>query len=151
VEVNRRASKTVDVRVERRINAAPEAVAAAMFEPSREPEWMKAVKEAGRMEAGTGVGSKAWQRGGFLGMEIRWTTEVTEYSPGRRLTMRIDGGPFQGTVTYSIEPLDQGSVVAIRNEGEPTAFAWLPRWLLEAAMRGAMAKDLERLGSLVER
>lgn len=142
--------KRVDVTVEREFRASPEVVAAVMFDASREPAWMRAVEAAGPAGTPAGVGSRAWQKGRFLGKEIRWETEVTKYEPARLLSMRIDGGPFRGSVSYRIERVGSGSRVAIRNEGEPTAFGWMPSWLIAKAMRGAMGADLTRLQQLVE-
>lgn len=142
--------KRVEVAVSTQIGAAPDRVADVMFDAAREPEWMKAVASAGWSDPELRVGARAWQKGRFLGKEIGWTTHVTEYEPARRLTMRIDEGPFRGTVSYVIEPHEGGSRVTVGNEGTPTAFAWMPRWLIERAMRSGMAGDLARLARLVE-
>jgi uncharacterized membrane protein len=142
--------KSVGVTVCREMAATPGRVAAVMFDAAREPDWMKAVKSAGWEDPELRVGARAWQKGRFLGKEISWTTEVTEYKPGHLLAMRIEGGPFRGTVRYAIEPSNAGSRVSVRNEGVPTAFGWMPRWLIEAAMRAAMGSDLGRLQRLVE-
>jgi uncharacterized protein YndB with AHSA1/START domain len=142
--------KRVDVAVRRQIAASPERVARVMFDAAREPEWMKAVSSAGWADAEVRVGSRAWQKGRFLGKEIGWTTEVTEYEPSRLLTMRIDQGPFQGIVSYLVEPNEGGSRVTVRNAGAPTAFAWMPRWLIQRAMHTAMSGDLARLQRLAE-
>jgi hypothetical protein len=144
-----RGKKHVDVSVARGMTVSPEQVAAVMFDAAREPEWMRAVTAAGWYDAEIRPGAKAWQRGRFLGKDISWTTEVTGYAPDSLLAMRIDGGPFQGTVTYTLTTAAGGCEVTIRNQGEPTAFAWMPKRLLAAAMRTAMAKDLDRLASLV--
>jgi len=145
---NRR--KHVDVSVTRSMAAQPQEVAAIMFDAAREPEWMRAVAAAGWHDPEIRLGAKAWQRGRFLGKDIRWTTEVTGYAPNSSLAMRIDGGPFRGTVTYTVTAVAAGSDVTVRNEGVPTAFPWVPTRLIAAAMRTAMAKDLDRLASLVE-
>ena len=144
-----RGKKHVDVSVARRMMAPPEQVAAIMFEAAREPEWMRAVAAAGWYDAEIRPGVKAWQRGRFLGKDISWTTEVTGYAPDSLLAMRIEGGPFRGTVTYTLTTAAGGCEVTIRNEGEPMVFAWMPKRLLTAAMRTAMSKDLDRLASLV--
>jgi len=145
-----RSRKHVDVSVAREIAARPEQVAAVMFDAEREPDWMRAVSSAGWRDAELRLGAKAWQKGRFLGKEISWTTEVTEYVPNRLLAMRIEGGPFRGTVTYTVATAASGCKVMIRNEGEPTVFTWMPKALVAAAMRAAMTKDLDRLASLVE-
>jgi uncharacterized membrane protein len=150
MEVRMTEPKRVAVAVHRQVAASPDRVAAVMFDAAREPEWMKAVTSAGWVDPELRLGTRAWQKGRFLGKEIGWTTQVTEYEPGRLLTLRIDEGPFRGTVSYAVEPSGDGSRVAVRNEGTPTAFAWMPRWLIQHAMHTAMAGDLKRLQLLVE-
>jgi uncharacterized membrane protein len=143
-------SRRVEVAVHRQMAAPPERVAAVMFDAAREPDWMKAVSSAAWIDAKLGVGARAWQKGRFLGKDIGWTTEVIGYEPGRRLAMRIDDGPFRGTVEYLVEPAEEGARVTVRNEGAAPAFAWMPRWVIQRAMRTAMTADLERLRRLVE-
>jgi hypothetical protein len=141
----------VNVTVTRELHATPEDVAAVMFDSAREPEWMKAVRAAGADDPILRVGARAWQKGRFLGKDIAWTTEVVNYLPNRSLELRIEGGPFEGTVRYLLESIASGTRASVQNEGQPTAFGWLPGWLVEIAMRTAMAADLKRLAALTER
>src|SRR5262245_27894598 len=137
-------SPTIDVTAERTIAAPPEAVAAVMFDPVNDSKWMKAVKSAERLDS-TGGAARVRRTGSFLGKTIQWTTELLEHDPPRRLRLLIADGPFNGEVTYEIEPAGTGSRVRIRNVGEPGMFAWMPRFMTMAAMRTALGKDLEHL------
>lgn len=143
-------AKHVDVEVHAHMPAPPERVAGVMFDPAREPDWMAAVKAAGWLDAPLALGSRAWQKGRFLGKEIGWTTKVVEHTPERSLRLQIEGGPFRGTVHYAVQSVAGGSDVSVRNEGTPTAFTWMPAWLVAAAMRGAMRADLRRLRRLLQ-
>jgi hypothetical protein len=64
--------------------------------------------------------------------------------------LRIAEGPFVGTVQYDIGRAGSGSIVRIRNVGDPGKFGFLPKALIEAPMRSALNADLARLKALVE-
>lgn len=66
-----------------------------------------------------------------------------------RLELRIAEGPFTGSIRYRIEPTPDGSQVTVRNVGTPGQFAWMPTFLIRAAMRSALTKDLRRLAAVV--
>ena len=142
---------SIDVTAERTMSAPPERVAAVMFDPANDPAWMKAVRTAVRQPSDAGSPPQIRRTGRFLGRTIRWTTEVMEHDPPRRLRLRIVDGPFVGDVIYEIEPHASGSTVRIRNVGEAGQFRFLPRALTMAAMRSALRADLARLSALVER
>jgi uncharacterized protein YndB with AHSA1/START domain len=141
--------KTIDVCVERLIPAAPGAVAAVMFEPDRDPGWMKAVVTIERIDPAFGLGARVRRRARFLGKDIAWTTTVRAYDPPHRLVLDIADGPFSGEIVYEIRPDPAGSRVSIRNTGAPGQFAWMPVVFTRAAMRTSLSKDLARLERLV--
>jgi hypothetical protein len=140
----------VDVSVEIEIAAAPADVAAVMFDPQREPEWMKAVVGVEIVDPALAPGARVHHRGQLLGRQIGWTTEVEAIHFPHVLTLKITDGPFTGTVRYGIERVGAGSRVKIRNVGESTALGFLPAGAIEAPMRAALQGDLERLKAIVE-
>lgn len=139
-------SAILDVSAERAIPATPEQIARVMFDPVNDPRWMKAVRSVESLEPGK-TGARARRSGRFLGRTIHWTTEVLEYAPPHRLRLRIVDGPFRGDVFYRIEEAPQGSLVRIRNVGEAGSFRFMPRFLMEMAMKSALRADLERLAA----
>ena len=141
----------IDVSVEVEIAAAPADVAAVMFDPQREPEWIKAVTGVEMMDAALAPGARVRHRGSFLGREIAWTTEVQAVHFPHVLTLTITDGPFVGTVNYGIARSAAGSRVRIHNVGKPTAFGFLPEALLTAPMLSGLKADLERLKAIVEK
>ena len=76
-------------------------------------------------------------------------TVVQEHEPGHRLVLDIAEGPFVGLVTYGIETSGTSSVVSIRNVGSPGQFAWMPTFMIRAAMKQSLAKDLKHLEATV--
>ena len=142
---------TIDVAAEIDIDAAPADIAAIMFDPAREPEWMTAVKAVTVIDPALAVGARVEHRGSFLGREIAWTTEVARFHFPHVLALRISDGPFVGLVRYEIQRVSSGgSRAAIHTTGEPGRFGFLPAGLVTAPMRKAMNGDLARLKTIVE-
>ena len=140
----------VDVTVEIDIGAAPADVAAVMFDPQREPQWMKAVTGVELIDAALAPGARVRRRASFFGREIGWTTEVERVHFPHLLVLRVTEGPFTGTVRYEIQRSAVGSHVTIQNVGQPTGLGFVPAAVIAAPMKTAMTADLERLKSLVE-
>ncbi len=138
-------AKSLDVGAERTVAAPPDRVAAVMFDPHQDPRWMKALTGSELLDAPLACGSRVRRTARFLGRSIGWTTTVTEYTPPDRLVLDISDGPFVGVVTYEIEPAGTGSLVRIRNVGQPGKFAWLPSGLMQRVMAASLAKDLANL------
>jgi uncharacterized membrane protein len=140
----------VDVTVEIDIGAAPADVAAVMFDPQREPQWMKAVTGVELIDAALAPGARVRRRASFFGKEIGWTTEVERVHFPHLLILRVTEGPFTGSVRYEIQRSAVGSHVTIQNVGQPTGLGFVPAAVIAAPMKTAMTADLERLKSLVE-
>ena len=65
--------------------------------------------------------------------------------------MATSQGPFPMETSYSwADSLGGGTVMTLRNRGEPTGFSKLAAPLIAAAMRRANRKDLQKLKSLLE-
>ena len=136
----------MDVTATRTIAARPGQVAAVMFDPGKDPDWIGGAK---RVDPPSGdpvrIGARVTRHGGFFGRKFSWTTEVAGFEPDRVLHMNFVEGPMKGgTVTYRIEPDGPNSRVSIRNRGPgPQIMGWF--------VKRSVGKDLERLARLVER
>jgi hypothetical protein len=139
-------ASTLDVSVTDVIHAPPARIRAVMFDPRQDPTWMAAVKDVQTGEELT-PGASVRRTGRFLGRTLRWTTVVSAVTE-QTLDLEIVDGPMRGTVAYRIEPEGTNSRVTIRNIGAAPGFA--PRWILQYAMRRALAADLARLKHVVE-
>jgi uncharacterized protein YndB with AHSA1/START domain len=140
----------VDVTVEIEIGAAPADVAAVMFDPQREPEWMKAITGVELIDAALAPGARVRRRASVLGKEVGWTTEVERVMFPHLLVLRVTEGPFTGTIKYEIQRAGGGSHVTIHNVGQPTASTFIPAAMIAAPLKTALTADLGRLKSLVE-
>ena len=139
----------IDVGAERVIAAPAAAIAAVMFDPTRDPSWMRALTGSELLDAVIAQGARTRRTARFLGRDITWETVVRRYEPPTLLELDIAEGPFTGTVTYSIEPNGDRATVRIRNVGTPGQFAWMPTAITRRVMRSALARDLAHLESVV--
>ena len=140
----------IDVSAEIEIAANPADIAAIMFDPAREKDWLQAVREVELIDPALAPGAKVRHRGTILGHDVSWLSEVEAVHFPHVLTLRISDGPFVGTVRYEIQRSSAGSRARVRSVGTPTALEGLPAVLVEGPMRSAMAADLARLKALVE-
>jgi uncharacterized protein YndB with AHSA1/START domain len=140
----------VDVTVEIDIGAAPADVAAVMFDPQREPQWMSAIKDVELIDAALAPGARVRRRASVMGKDVGWTTEVERVMFPHLLVLKVTEGPFIGTIKYEIQRSAAGSHVTIHNVGQPTGTSFIPAAVIAAPMKTALAADLGRLKSLVE-
>lgn len=134
----------MDITATRSIAARPGQVAAVMFDPRRDPEWIGGAKSVDPPKGkATKVGARVTRHGGFMGRKFSWQTEVMGFEPDHLLHMSFVAGPMKGgSVTYRIEPDGSGSQVSIRNTGPgPQVLGWF--------VKRSVGKDLDRLAKLV--
>ena len=140
---------TIDVSAEIDIQAAPADIAGVMFDPQREPDWIKVVTGVELLDPELAPGARVRHSGSLFGHTLSWTTEVDRVQFPHLLTLKIVDGPFRGTTRYDIQRSGAGSRVRIRNAGEADRLP-VPEALVEGPLRAAMAADLERLKAMVE-
>lgn len=141
----------VDVTVSTVINRPPAAVAAYAGDPGNAPEWYVNIRSVEwETEPPARVGSRMAFVAQFLGRRLAYTYEVTELVPGERLVMRTAQGPFPMQTTYTWAAEGGGTLMTLRNTGEPSGFARIAAPVMRRAMLGAMTKDLRRLKRLLE-
>lgn len=105
--------------VEHTIYAAPGEVAAIMFDPDREGEWVAKGSKAERLTPGPlAVGSRVRHDVGVLGWQFSFVTEVTALDPGRTLEMKIVEASDQGAIIYQVVPTSGGAIASIHVEDE---------------------------------
>ncbi|MEO7191968.1 MAG: SRPBCC family protein [Vicinamibacterales bacterium] len=140
----------VDVSAEVEIAASPADIAAVMFDPAREPEWMNEVTGVEIVDPALAPGARVKHMGQVLGRAIDWLTVVEAVHFPHVLTLRIGDGPFVGTVHYQIQRSGTGSVARMRSVGEAPSLGFVPAAMIAAGMRSALGANLARLKALVE-
>jgi uncharacterized membrane protein len=142
----------VDVLTEITISRPAEIVAAYAGDPSNAPEWYANISSIKwETEPPLRAGSRVAFTAQFLGRQLAYTYEISEFVPGRRLVMRTAQGPFPMETTYAWQPAgDSSTRMTLRNRGEPAGFSKLAGPFMAAAMRRANRKDLRKLRSILE-
>jgi Polyketide cyclase / dehydrase and lipid transport len=142
----------VDVRTSIVIQRPRRHVAAYAADPENATTWYRNISEVEwetvpPLDVGTRVAFVAT----FLGRTLRYTYEVQLLIPDERLVMGTSGGPFPMETSYSWRDTDSGgTLMELRNRGEPSGFSKLAAPFMSSAMRRANAKDLRRLKAVLE-
>lgn len=123
----------MDIAEDIEIAAAPADVAAVMFDPARDAEWMTSVTSARPRSPGISVGAEVERTSVVGGEQIPWSTQVAGFHFPHVLRLRIAGGQTGG-VNYEIQRAGAGSVARVRAASAVDLFGF----------------DLRRLKSIVE-
>lgn len=141
----------VDVQTEALIERTVTEVAEFSANPDNAPRWYANIESVEwRSEPGVRVGARAAFVAHFLGRRMAYTYEIVEYQPDSHLVMRTAEGPFPMETSYSWEAAGGGTLMRLRNRGEPSGFKSLMAPLMQSAMRRANQKDLALLKRLLE-
>jgi hypothetical protein len=136
----------MDFQVEQVIHASPADVAAIMFDPALEKEWItNATKIEVQTSGPIGVGARISREGGFMGRTYTWVWEVTAFDPGRLMEMTFVEGPTQGAVTFEVSPTAGGSIAMIHVQSKQN----LPQPITNWFAKHDVVADLARLARLV--
>jgi len=143
----------IDVITEIIIHANTEEVAAFAADPGNAPQWyinIKAVEwqTSKPLQQGSRIAFKAK----FLGRELGYVYEITEFVPGEKLVMQTADGPFPMKTTYAWQKINNTTTkMTLRNQGNPSGFSkWITPFM-RAAMKRANKKDLKLLKSILEK
>ena len=134
---------TVDVSCQVLIARPRHEIAAYAVDPDNVPAWyvnIRAVewKNPRPVRVGTRVAFVAE----FLGRRLAYTYEVVTLEPGERLVMRTSEGPFPMETGYSWESSpDGGTLMTLRNRGEPAGFSRFVAPFMAMAIRRANIRD----------
>jgi Polyketide cyclase / dehydrase and lipid transport len=127
-------------------------VSAYAADPSKAPDWYVNIDSVEwKTPPPVQIGSRVEFVARFLGRTLRYTYEFVELVPGERLVMRTQQGPFPMETTYTWEPApNDGTLMTLRNRGEPAGFSKVMAPIMKPAMRRANRKDLAKLKSILE-
>ena len=139
-----------DVRVEARVARTPQDVAAYMFDPHHDPEWITGIEHVDPPAASVGVGTETHRLARFLGRRIDYVLRVKEYIPDRLLIMESVRAPFPMGVTYGIEPDRSGSRVSLRVTGGYGLLMRLAQPIVSRQIKQSLEADLRRLRGRLE-
>ena len=139
-----------DVRVDAHVARSPEAVAAFMFDPSHDPEWITGIEQVDPPAAPVGVGTETHRLAKFMGRRIDYVLKVVEHVPDRLLVMESVRAPFPMGVTYGVEPDGSGSRVRLRVTGGYGLLMRLAQPIFSRQIKRSLQADLRHLRGRLE-
>jgi uncharacterized membrane protein len=142
----------VDVLTEIAIHAPIEEVSNYAANPDNAPEWYENIHSAEwKTSKPLQVGSQIAFKAKFLGRELAYIYEVTEFVPGEKMVMKTANGPFPMETTYTWQPIDENqTLMTLRNRGIPSGFSKLFSPFMATMMKKANMKDLKKIKSILQ-
>ena len=143
---------TVDVRTELEIKRPRAEVAEFASDPDNAPRWYENIESVEwKTPRPLAVGARIAFVARFLGRRLTYTYEVTTLAPGERLVMSTQEGPFPMETSYEwADTPAGGTLMTLRNRGEPSGFGKVGAPIVATAMRRANRKDLSQLKHILE-
>jgi uncharacterized membrane protein len=143
---------TVDVHTEIEIDRPRLQVAAYASDPDNATTWYQNIKSVEwKTERPVALGTRVAFVAQFLGRRLAYTYEVKEFIPGERFVQATTEGPFPMETTYTWHDTSNGgTIMRLRNRGEPSGFSKIAAPMMANAMRRANRKDLARLKRVLE-
>ena len=139
-----------DVRVEANVARSPGEVAAYMFDPRHDPEWITGIEHVDPPSRPVAVGTETHRLARFMGRRIEYVLRVKEYIPDRLMVMESVRAPFPMGVTYGIEPDRSGSRVSLRVTGGYGLLMRLAQPIVSRQIRRSLEADLRHLRGRLE-
>jgi uncharacterized protein YndB with AHSA1/START domain len=142
----------VDVVTEIEIARPRDEVAAYASDPDNATRWYRNVESIEwQTPPPLAVGSRIAFVARFLGRPVSYVYEVRGIVPGERLVMSTAEGPFPMETTYTwADTPDGGTLMTLRNRGEPAGFTRLGAPMMSMAMRRANWNDLREIKRILE-
>jgi uncharacterized protein YndB with AHSA1/START domain len=142
----------VDVLTDIEIDRPRAEVAEFAATPDNAPRWYTNIESVEwKTEPPIAVGGRVAFVARFLGRRLAYTYEVRTFLPGELLVMATTEGPFPMETTYTwTDTAEGGTVMTLRNRGEPSGFSKMGGPVMAAAIRRANHKDLAKLKQILE-
>ena len=115
------------------------------------PEWNYAIVETRKTSEGpVEVGTK-YRQTRSLPSPSEEAFQITEFAPDRRLAIRGDLGPFEGTLTYELESVPDGTKVTSNADLQAHGLLKVAAPLASGRVGSAVAANLQKLKEILER
>lgn len=115
------------------------------------PEWNYAIVDTHKTSAGPVSVGTTYRQTRSLPSPSEETFQVTEFEPGRRLAIQGGLGPFEGTLIYELQPIEEGTLLTNTADLEAHGVLKLAAPIAGGRVRQAVAENLQKLKELLER
>ena len=114
------------------------------------PQWNHAIVETRKTSDGpVGVGA-TYRQTRSLPSPSEEAFQVTEFARDRRLAIRGDLGPFEGTLTYELESVPEGTKLLNSADLEAHGLLKVAAPLASGRVGSAVAANLQKLKEILE-
>ncbi len=132
------------------ISRQPAEVFAFLAHFENVPLWNHAISETRKITGGpVDVGSR-YRQTRTVPTRTEETFEVTELQPDHRLSIRGALGPFQGEITYVLEPAGNATALTNTMNLQPSGALRLVAPLAASRVKSAVATNLDTLKQILE-
>ena len=132
------------------INRRPSEDFAFLAHLENVPLWNYAISETRKISAGpVAVGSR-YRQIRTLPTRSEESFEVTELEPDRRLSIRGSLGPFQGDISYLLDPVGENTTLTNTMSLQPSGPLRLVAPLVASRVKAAVAGNLDTLKQILE-
>lgn len=134
-----------------RCSLPPDEVFEHLLDPWEYPKWLLGASTMRDVDDGwPAVGSNFHHRVGFGPLKVDDRSQVLEIERPRRLVLLVKATPLvQGKVTFTVEPVDGGSLLTLKEEPAIRAGNLL-RPVLDPATHLRNKKSLQQLADLMQ-
>jgi carbon monoxide dehydrogenase subunit G len=145
------------IKVERDVDAAPEAVWGIITDLTRTAEVISGIKDLKRLDAGTGFGvGTEWQETRtMMNRDSTETMQVTSIDEGRSYTVESDAYGAHYTSVMAVEPKGAGCHLSMTFGAEATSVGarimGVFSKVFEGSTKKALAQDLDDIAAVAER
>lgn len=142
----------VDVFTEIVINSPCKKVASFAANPDNAPKWYVNIKSCEWLTPQPlAVGSQIAFKAKFLGRDLSYVYQISEFILGKKLVMKTAQGPFPMETIYTWEKINEKQTrMTLQNKGNPTGFSKIFTPFMSVMMKKANNKDLRKIKALLE-
>lgn len=125
-------------------------VFAYLADVANETQWRQSIvgsRYVGATAPALGVDGETDVAMGPKSLTMRWT--ISEFDAGRHVAWRLDGDPWRGGGSYTVEAVGAGTRVRATLEVRLKGAARIMEPLIGLQLRGGLRADLRRLATLL--
>jgi uncharacterized membrane protein len=133
------------------INRPVEEVFAYLADISNWPQWNEAVGNVAQTPPGAlAVGTTLRGASEVMGRIMERSSEILEYEPNKKVAQKMHVGPTEVQASWLFEPVEGGTRLIMRSQGETSGPFKLAGPLMDRAAKKQIEENLARLKAVLE-